>query len=180
MKFFKLMLLAFCCPVAAYCQDITGLWTGTIYSDSTRQYHQYEVGITKENGKYTGFSHTWFMIDNKKYFGVKKLKVKIAADGKIIMEDGDLVLNNYPVQPNKDVRQLNILSIETKGTETLLTGPFVTNRTKAFLPLTGNVELRKKNNMAQSDLIPHLQNISKGQELSFISESAGIFVKNKK
>ncbi|RYY68128.1 MAG: hypothetical protein EOO13_13145 [Chitinophagaceae bacterium] len=133
MKFLKLMLLAFCCPLAALCQDITGLWTGTIFNDSTQQYHQYEVGITREKGKYTGFSHTWFMIGNTKYFGVKRIKVRIAADGKIIMEDGELMLNNYPVQPNKDVRQLNVLTLETTGTDIGLTGLFVTNRTKEFL-----------------------------------------------
>jgi len=180
MKFFKLMLVASCCPLAAFCQDITGLWSGTIYNDSTQQYHQYEVGITREKGKYSAFSHTWFMIDNKKYFGVKKLKVRIAGDGKIVMEDGELMLNNYPVQPNKDVRQLNVLSIATNGSEQSLSGLFVTNRTKEFSPLTGKVQLKKKNNLAQSDLIPHLQNISKGEQLSFISPSAGDLVKNKK
>lgn len=180
MKLMKLMLLAFCCPVSVFCQDITGLWTGTLYNDSTQQYHQYEIGISKENGKYTGFSHTWFMIDNKRYFGVKKLKVRIAGDGKIVIEDGDLLLNNYPVQPNKNVRQLNVLNLETNGNETAMNGPFVTNRTKEFSPLTGQVSLKKKSNISQSDLVPHLQNISKGQELSFISESAAPLVKNEK
>jgi len=180
MKLIKLMLLAFCCPLAALCQDITGLWTGTLYNDSTRQYHQYEIGITKENGKYTGFSHTWFMIDNKKYFGVKKLKVRIAADGKVIVEDGELMLNNYPVQPNKNVRQLNILDLQTSGSETALSGPFVTNRTKEFLPLTGQISLKKKSNFSQSDLVPHLQHITNGQDLSFVSGSAAPLVKNRK
>ncbi|MBC7936846.1 MAG: hypothetical protein H7Y86_15975 [Rhizobacter sp.] len=180
MKLIKLMLLAFCCPFAALCQDITGLWAGTLYNDSTRQYHQYEIGITRENGKYTGFSHTWFMIDNKKYFGVKKLKVRIAGDGKIIIEDGELMLNNYPVQPNKNVRQLNILDLQTNGDEIALNGPFVTNRTKEFLPLTGQISLKKKSNFSQSDLVPHLQQISSGQDLSFISESTAPMVRNKK
>ena len=180
MKLIKLLVLAFCCPFTALCQDITGLWTGTLYNDSTQQFHQYEVGISKENGKYTGFSHTWFMIGNKKFFGVKKLKVRIANDGKIIMEDEELMLNNYPVQPNKNIRQLNILDIAKNGDQLLLSGEFVTNRTKQFLPLTGKVALTKNSAVSQSDLVPHLQNISKSQDWTYISASAGALVKNEK
>lgn len=180
MKLVKLMLLAFCCPVAAFCQDITGLWTGTLYNDSTQQYHQYEIGISKEKGKYTGFSHTWFMIGDKRYFGVKKLKIRIAGDGKIVIEDGELLLNNYPVPPNKNVRQLNILSMGTIEGQPALSGPFVTNRTKEFSPLTGEVSLKKKTGISQSDLLPHLQNINKGNDLGRVPEPAGALVKNEK
>lgn len=178
MKSMKLMLLAFCCPLVSFCQDITGLWTGTLYNDSTQQYHQYEIGISKEKGRYSGFSHTWFMIGDKKYYGVKKLKVRIASDGKIIIEDGELVLNNYPVAPNKDVRQLNILSLESTGEELMLSGPFVTNRTKEFLPLTGSVNLKRKNSFTQSDLVPHLQQIMKGEQLTLAGEATTTLVKN--
>lgn len=181
MKFIKLMAIAICCPLMALCQDITGLWTGTLYNDSTQQYHQYEMGISKENGKYSGFSHTWFVVEGKKYFGVKKLKVKIAGDGKVIVEDGELIVNNYPVQPNKDVRQLNVLDIKNNGNELLLDGEFMTNRTKKFAALTGRINLKRKNSYVQSDLVPHLQTITKGQQLSFISESAQSIVnKNSK
>lgn len=179
MKSIKLVLIAFCFPLASMCQDITGLWQGTLYNDSTKQYHQYEIGISKEKGKYTGFSHTWFMIGDKKYYGVKKLKVRIASDGKIVMEDGELVANNYPIAPNKDVRQLNILDFEKAGTETMLKGPFVTNRTKEFLPLTGIVQLKKKHDVSQSDLVPHLQNIMKGEGLTIVNNPSAPLVKNK-
>ena len=180
MKLLKISLLVFLCPLSAFCQDITGLWTGTIYNDSTQQYHQYEIGISKENGRYTGYSHTWFVIDNKKYFGVKKLKVRIAANGKIIIEDGELLLNNYPVQPNRNVRQLNVLDMEQKGQDLVLKGPFETNRTKDFLPLTGTVVLTKKPGFSQSDLVPHLQHIAGGEALSFVAGTAGSLVKNEK
>ncbi|RYD77985.1 MAG: hypothetical protein EOP53_12025, partial [Sphingobacteriales bacterium] len=160
MKFIKLMAVAICCPLMALCQDITGLWSGTLYNDSTRQYHQYEIGISKENGKYSGFSHTWFTIEGKKYFGVKKLKVKIASDGKVIMEDGELMVNNYPVQPSKEVKQLNVLDIKSLENELLLDGEFITNRTKRFAALTGRINLKRKNSFVQSDLVPHLRNIT--------------------
>ena len=178
MKVFKLMALAICCPLMALCQDITGLWTGTLYNDSTKQQHQYEIRISKQNGKYAGYSHTWFVIDGKKYFGVKKIKVKLAPDGKVIMEDDELMLNNYPIQPNKEIRQLNVLDFSNTGAELALTGEFVTNRTKKFAPLTGSINLKKKDSYAQSDLVPHLQSIIKGEELSYMSETAQSLVSN--
>jgi hypothetical protein len=65
-----LVLIIFLLPVQLFAQqatlantDITGLWKGTLYNDTTQQYNQYEVAISKEKGKLTGFSHTW-MINN--------------------------------------------------------------------------------------------------------------------
>jgi len=179
MKSVKIFLAVFSLPLSVFCQDITGLWTGTIYNDSTRQVYQYEIGISQEKGKYTGFSHTWFTIDNNKYFGVKKVSVKIAGNGKIIIVDGELLSNNYPVQPNKDVRQLNILSLEKNDGQHLLSGPFVTNRTKEFSPLTGQVSLKRQNDFSQSDLVPHLQKIRNGQDISINHTTKEQFVKMK-
>jgi len=177
MKSIKILLAAFCFPMSVICQDITGLWTGTLYNDSTQQFYDYEIGISKEKGKYVGFSHTWFLIDNKKYFGVKKLKVKVASDGKIIIEDDELLFNNYPVQPNKDVRQLNILSLEKNDNQYLLNGPFVTNPTKKFSPLTGKISLKKKSDFSQMDLALHFQNIRKRKEITSINNETEQIVK---
>ena len=57
-------------------KDITGLWKGTLYNDTTQQFYRYEVAISEEKGKLSGFSHTWFILDDKQYFGVKKVRVK--------------------------------------------------------------------------------------------------------
>lgn len=162
--------LLFVFPLAVLAQDITGLWKGTLYNDTTRQFYKYEIGISKEKDKFTGFSHTWFILDDKQYFGVKKVKIKVAADGKIIVEDDGLISNNYPVQPNKNVRQLNVLTLDANGEVMTLTGPFSTNRTKEYHPLTGSVSLQRKNDFWQSALVPHLQELGKEKELSFVKE----------
>jgi len=162
--------LLFVFPLTVFAQDITGLWKGTLYNDTTRQFHKYEIGISKEKDKFTGFSHTWFILDDKQYFGVKKIKIKIADDGKIIVEDDGLISNNYPVAPNKNVRQLNVLTLDAGGEVMTLTGPFSTNRTKEYHSLTGSVSLQRKNDFWQSALVPHLQELGKEQELSFVKE----------
>ncbi|MEO6254641.1 MAG: hypothetical protein ABIO79_15120, partial [Ferruginibacter sp.] len=82
MKNFTLLTLVLCCPIIAFCQDITGLWKGTIFNDSTKQTLPYEIVISKEKGKLTGYSHTSYVINDKKYYGIKKMNIRVAKDGK--------------------------------------------------------------------------------------------------
>ncbi|MEX1202775.1 MAG: hypothetical protein WEA59_06005 [Ferruginibacter sp.] len=165
-----LMTLFTFISVAIHAQetDITGLWKGTLYNDTTQIDYQYEIGISKEKGKYVGYSHTWFILDDKQYYGVKKVKINIANDGKIIVEDDGLISNNYPVPPSKNVRQLNILSLDATGPAMILTGPFSTNRTKQYHSLTGRITLQKKIDFWQSALIPHLEELGRASKLSFM------------
>lgn len=162
------LFLFFSGAIYAQQTDITGLWKGTIYNDTTQMEYQYEVGISKVKGKLLGFSHTWFILDDKQYYGVKKVKVTIANDGKIIIEDDGLIANNYPVPPNKNVRQLNILTLDATSSIMTLKGLYRTNRTKDFHVLTGSVSLQRENDIWQSALIPHLEELGKAADLSFL------------
>ncbi len=157
MKYLANLVAIICCPMAVFCQDITGLWKGTMMNDSTQQVLEYEIVINKENGKYTGYTHTWFLINDQKYYGVKKVKVNIAKDGKIIIRDEALVDNNYPVPPNKNVQQLNVLDLANHGGEAVLDGPFVTNYTKAYRRLTGHINVKRVSLLSKSDLLQFLQ-----------------------
>jgi hypothetical protein len=160
-------------PVKIFSQpdiDITGLWKGTLYNDTTKQYHGYEIGISEEKGKLSGFSHTWFFVNDKKYYGVKKLKVRKANDGKIIIEDAGVIAYNYPEEPPKGVRQLNVLTLEVKDSILKLTGPFTTNRTKVYSSVTGTIELQRRNDYWQSALVPHLQELGMETKLSFVAK----------
>jgi len=147
--------------------DITGLWKGTIYNDTTQKYYRYEIGISEEKGKLSGFSHTFFLVDDKEFYGVKKLKIH-KQDGKIIIEDDGLIANNYPEKPPKGVRQINVLTLEIKDSIMTLSGPYSTTRTKLYSSLTGTVSLQRKNNFRQSALVPHLQELGRDKELSFV------------
>ncbi|MGG9962715.1 hypothetical protein [Ferruginibacter sp. SUN106] len=156
MKYFIPTLVALCFPVFAFCQDITGLWKGTMYNDSTKKSLPYEVLITKVNGKYAGYSHSWFSINDKNYYGIKKIKVHVAKDGKIIIQDAELIDNNYPVRPD-NVSQLNVLDLAANTNETTLGGPFVTNRTKSYKELTGQINVKKVSMLSDSELLTYLQ-----------------------
>lgn len=157
--------------------DITGLWKGTLYNDTTHQFYRYEIAISEEKGKLTGFSHTWFILDDKQYYGVKKVKIK-EEDGKIIIEDNGLIANNYPVAPAKGVHQLNILELNAADSIMTLTGPFTTNSTKIYRSLTGTINLQRKNDYWQSALVPHLEELGLVKELSFVKDDVALTQKN--
>lgn len=177
MRYCKCLILLICFfpaklfaqPVSLAKTDITGLWKGTLYNDSTKQFYRYEIAISQEKGKLTGFSHTWFILDDKQYYGVKKVKIK-KSDNKIIIEDAVLIANNYPVDPAKRVYQLNILELNMADSIMTLTGPFTTNRTKQYAPLTGTINLQRKNDYWQSALVPHLEELGLVKQLSFVKD----------
>jgi hypothetical protein len=162
MKYLMPLFVAICCPMFVFCQDITGLWKGTLYNDSTKQSLEYEIVISKEAKAYTAFSHTWFLVNGKKYYGIKKLDVHIASDGKVVIKDEKLLDNNYPTLFTQNVQQLNVLDVANIGAETTLEGPFVTKRTKKYKELTGRINLRKVNLLSQSDLMEYLQKNGEG------------------
>ncbi len=168
MKNFTLIVVALCCPIFVFCQDITGLWKGTMYNDSTQQTTNYEIVITKERGKYSAYSHTSFVVNDKKYFGIKKINVRIAKDGKIVMQDAKFVEENYPGQPNKNVIQLNVLDLVNNTDGELLDGVFVTNRSRDFRALTGRINIRKVNPLTQSDLVSYLQKNNNSQDFTAV------------
>lgn len=157
MKHLLPVFLIFCCPLFAHSQDITGLWKGTMFNDSTKQTLQYEVYISKQKGKFTGISHTWFLINDVKYYGIKKMKVHIAKDGKIILQDAELVENNYPVAESRNVSQLNVLDLQNKDNEAVLDGIFATNRTREYKQLTGHINVKRASLLSDSDIGRYLQ-----------------------
>jgi hypothetical protein len=154
-----------CFPMFVFCQDLTGLWKGTLYNDSTQQNAEYEILVTKERGKLIAYSHTSFTIGDKKYFGIKKINVRIAKDGKVVMQDAKLVEENYPGQPEKNVIQLNVLDLNGSGDDAALSGLFVTNRSKDFRALTGKISLKKVNPLTQSELVAYFQKNNNGENI---------------
>jgi hypothetical protein len=157
MKYFIPLIVAICLPVFAFCQDISGLWKGTMFNDVTNKSLPYEIFISKTGNKYSGYSYSWFTINGKEYYGVKKLKINIAKDGKIVVIDDALVDHNYPVTPDKNVRQLNVLDLAGTAEATTLNGPFETKRTKDYQELTGRINVKKVSLLTDSDLLAFLQ-----------------------
>ncbi|MBS1509317.1 MAG: hypothetical protein JST86_00635 [Bacteroidetes bacterium] len=161
-------LLIVSCKLSAQ-QDITGLWKGFMYNDTTQLNYRYEIAISEEKGKLYGYTQTYFIIDDKEYYGVKKIKIK--RDGnEVVTEDVDLIGNNYPVKPPKGIRMQNTLRLTIKDSVMILSGLFETNRTRDFSHNTGFVHVERKRDYQQSSLVPYLQEKGLSQQLSFIKE----------
>ena len=136
-----------------FSQDITGLWAGSLYNDSTKQSVYYEVAISESKGKYSGYSYTTFIVNGKEAIGVKLLKI-IHQKDHFFFEDVDLVYNTYPVPPPKGVKQISSVSISETGGVKVLTGKFITTRTKQYgRQVTGILTLEEKKGLTNDKLL---------------------------
>ncbi|MEO6669643.1 MAG: hypothetical protein ABIN36_09230 [Ferruginibacter sp.] len=173
-KYLIILLLSFF-PMQIFAQDgqtadisLAGLWKGTIFNDTTQKFYKYEIGIGEEKGKLIGYSYTWY--DENNYFVVRKVKIK-KKDGKIIIEDVDIVSYNFPEKQVQRVHKLHVLTLQVQDSVLVLTGPWATNRTKLYSPVTGTINLQRKNNYRrQSDLMAHLQELKLEEKLSFVAK----------
>jgi hypothetical protein len=150
-----------------FSQDIQGVWAGTIYNDTTRKYIPYEITISESKGKISGYSHTVFMDGKKEVAGVKSLKIK-RKNSKILIEDDELIYNNYSEPPPKGVKQYSILNVMQGDSGLLLIGVFNTNKTKEYASLTGTIRLQKKEKFNETKIITKLDQLQLLNALSFI------------
>ena len=147
--------------------DMTGLWTGLMFNDTTEMNYRYEIAISEKKGKLIGYSQTFFILDGIEYYGVKKLKITIDGD-KVITQDLKLLENNYPIKPPKGVYVVNVLNFELKKDVMMLSGMFETNRTREYAPATGYVHVERKIDVKHSPLVKQLEKMGLMSELSFV------------
>lgn len=150
----------------SFSQDITGLWKGYVYNDTTQKTLNYEIAISEENGKYFGYSYTLFDLDGKEVMGLKKIIIK-RKDGQVHIEDDGLIANNYGQEPPKGVKQISDLTLIIKDSVLILEGKWRTNRTKMFRPVTGMLSVTRKREFKDLGLFNKLKEMSLDHKLSF-------------
>jgi hypothetical protein len=165
MKFIFVILLF---PIQLFAQNISGVWKGHLYNDTTKQFMPYELAIDDDNGKLNGYSYTIFMIDSIKMVGVKTVKIK-NRDELFFVEDEKLIYNNYIEPPAKGVRMFSILSYSKSDSAEILSGSWNTNATNEYSPLTGTISLEKKKPVKDIAIIGKLDEIGLINKLSFIN-----------
>jgi hypothetical protein len=144
--------------------DITGLWKGTVI---TRELNlPYELIITRQNGVLTGYSHTSFTVRGEEIVSVKKLKLTFKKDH-IIIEDDDLLFNNFTEEAPKKIKQTNTVTLETSGKVWRLYGTFEAKALRMLKPADGTVELEKKDSPADSKLYAKLGELNLSNTISF-------------
>lgn len=148
-------------------RDITGLWKGSLYNDTTKKNLPYEIAISEEKGKLVGYSYTQFDIDGKKEIGVKSVKIK-RKDDQLTIEDVELISNNYSEPPPKKVRQLSVVNLVVNDTAMQLIGNWSTNRTKEYVQLTGSLQLQRTLDYKPLALFKKLEDLKLASNLSFV------------
>jgi hypothetical protein len=140
-------------------QSVSGLYSGTLYNDTTKMLQYYQLALSEYKGKITGYSYTTFVRNDSSFYGIRSVKGQV-KENKLFVEDDRLLFNNFPEPPAKGVKRLSVISI-APGTDTLasLNGSWATNRTKQYLPVTGSVDLKRDNDSTKSALIGHLKEL---------------------
>ncbi len=152
--------------------DVTGVWTGRIFNDSTRQFLPFELAISQKNGVLSGYSYTVFTIDSVENIGVKEITIKL-QDGKYIIRDKKLIDNNYATKPAKGVYTTLELRQEDSDTADILSGIWFTNKTKLYYPLSGTAFLSRKKRIQESAIMPKLTALGLANSLSFVTVNHG-------
>lgn len=160
MKAFLLLLIL---PVQVLAQDITGVWTGCINTMGNEL--PYELVISKNDEKFGGYSLTTFTIDGVENWGMKSMKIK-AKNGKITIEDDELVDDNYSIKA-KRMMLYSVMNLTRQDSSLILTGTF-NSRSYNNPTYKGTIVLRKKSNFSQTKLMAKLGQMNLLQSLSFM------------
>src|SRR6476620_3101681 len=148
-------------------QNLTGLWTGKIYTSEKTL--PYEVAITEKDGKLSGYSYTTFNVKGEEMVAMKSVVVTKDKDDNIIIEDIDLVFNSFDEENPKQLKQTNTLQLEVvNDKKMLLIGKFKTFKTEKFRSMSGGVRLRKDSIIEQPKLVAKLDEMDLSKSLSFL------------
>ncbi len=149
-----------------FAQDITGLWKGFLYNDTTKKFLPYEIAVSENKGKLGGYSLTIFEENGKQEIGIRDITIKQKND-EIRIEDISLIDNSFTFVPPKNIRKTMILTLAVNDTAMILTGDWSTNRTKQYAPATGTVSLQRKIEYQSSTLFKRLDELKLADKLVF-------------
>ncbi len=166
LQFNKLFLLILFLPVQLFAQDITGLWKGEIYVDSTKQYLPFEISISETKGKLNGYSLITFEENGKQETGLRDVKID-RKDDLITIYDVSLLDNSFSFVPPKEIKKKMVVTLTVQDTIMRLSGYWSTNRTKHFLAATGSVELHRKNDYKATALYKKLDSLKLSDKIAF-------------
>jgi hypothetical protein len=148
---------------AGHGQKISGLYSGTLYNDTTKMVQQYELALSEYRGKITGYSYVTFVKNDTYYYGIREIKAHIDND-QLIVEDDRMLANNFPEAPAKHVHRISTIPLHGQDSIVSLNGRWTTTKTKEYFAVPGSIALGKDNDSAHSALIGHLK------ELGIIAE----------
>ncbi len=146
-------------PLILPAQNIHGLWSGTLVNDSTHRTQSFELGLSEYRGKITGYTYTTFIDNDTFYYSIKRIKAE-RKDGKLVIEDIEMVGNNFPERAAKHVRQITTFPLINDSTPDISRGSWTTNQTKKYYSIGGSAKIKEQEDEKESDLLAHLQEMN--------------------
>src|SRR5678815_5142215 len=157
MKNLYALVLVLAFPLILLAQNIHGIWSGTLINDSTHRTQNFELGLSEYRGKITGYTYTTFIENDTFYYSVKRIKAE-RKDGKLVIEDVEMVGNNFPQKAAKHVRQTTTFPLINDTTIDIANGRWSTNLTKKYYSIGGSAAIKEQEEEEkESDLLTHLQ-----------------------
>ena len=165
MKNLYLFLLILALPFSLLAQNIHGIWSGTLVNDSTHRTQDFELGLSEYRGKITGYTYTTFINNDTFYCSVKRIKAE-RRNGLLVIEDVEMVWNNFPERAAKHVKQTTTFPLINDSTIDFSKGSWSTNQTKKYYSIGGSAAVKKKKDDEESDLLSHLQEMNVNTNLA--------------
>ena len=167
--FFLLPLQMLAQPTLTVTKDITGIWKGTVSTPEKKL--AYELVIGNENGKLTGYSHITFIVNKEEIIAVKKVTIRFNNQS-IIIEDDELMYNNFTSEAPKKIIQTNTVFFNDEGKTLTLSGTFETKVPRVLKTATGDIFLEKKDNPDGTKLMAKLDEMKLSGALTFTPAAA--------
>jgi hypothetical protein len=145
-------------PFCLFAQDISGLWSGVLVNDSMKRRQQFEMGLSEYRGKITGYTYTTFIENDTFYYSIKRVKAE-RRDNVLVVEDVEMVSNNFPARVSKGVHQTTTFPLINDSTIDISRGTWSTNKTKKYYSISGNTALQEQKESKSSDLVAHLDEL---------------------
>ena len=152
--FLFLLFLSF----SSLAQNVSGFYSGTLYNDTTKHTQQYELALSDYRGKVTGWAYATFIANDTFYYSIRRVKGS-KKGGHLIVEDAEMIANNFPKGPDKGVRRITQIPISqlTDGdTLSNFSATWRTTATKEFYSLPGTMAMERRTDSSQSALFAHL------------------------
>ena len=127
----------------------------------------YELVITENKDKLSGYSMTVFLFEGVENIGVKTMKFKKRGN-ELSIEDGELIYNNYNTPP-KRVKLFGTLFLKGRDSLMTLNGEF---KTKSFdlrdqSYFVGTIQLKKQHDISSAKLVSKLDELNLLPPLAF-------------
>lgn len=158
MKKLLVLLAAAALYTAGEAQVVSGLYMGTVYSDSTKRDEKYELALSEYRGKITGWAYTTFVVNDTFYYGIRRVKA-VREGEELVVTDVDFLAHNFPEAAAKKVRRTMVFPLTGADTVVNLKGTWQTNQTKRYYAVGGTMQLARDNDSSASALVAHLKEL---------------------